>query len=285
MAGGAVVVGVDGSEDSAEALTWATRDAVRRGEDLRIVYCLHVPQVAPPFARSALPQEADFKEHADGVLEAAAAAARQTAPEHLDVHTEVRIRPPSAGMLEASAEASLVVLGSRGLGALDSVFLGSVSTRVSARASCPTVVVPPGGNGHASGRPVVVGVDGSAHSDAALRFALGEAVLHGCPLTVVHGRRHRGAEEAESVGADDVVTEALDRVRADEFPEVGLETKLVDASPADAVVAAGRGAALTVVGSRGRGGFRGMLLGSVSQSVLHQSENAVAVVHAAHGPQ
>src|SRR5699024_10110167 len=128
-------------------------------------------------------QEDSYRDYANSIVDAAASVAAEVAPE-LDLRTLVLTRPPSNGLLEVSTDASLVVLGSRGLGSLDSLFLGSVSTRVSARAACPTVVVPVNGAHRNTDGPIVVGVDGSAHSDAALRFALGQSALHARPLKI-----------------------------------------------------------------------------------------------------
>src|SRR5699024_5365101 len=120
------------------------REAGRRGDALRVLYCLHMPVVTDPFASTTtVPQIAELREYAEGVLEAVAATTQQIDPA-LEVQTELSTRPPSTGLLEASEDSSLVVVGTRGLSGLGAMFLGSVSTRVAAHASCPTVVVPPG---------------------------------------------------------------------------------------------------------------------------------------------
>src|SRR5699024_2631286 len=98
---GTVVVGVDGSEDSGDALTWAVREAGRRGDALRVLYCLHMPVVTDPFASTTtVPQIAELREYAEGVLEAVAATTQQIDPA-LEVQTELSTRPPSTGLLEA----------------------------------------------------------------------------------------------------------------------------------------------------------------------------------------
>lgn len=269
-----VMVGVDGSGDSAAALRWAAQEAARRKVPLQIVFCLQLPS---PFGAAPL-DAASFQGHAEEVLEPAAAQARESAPE-VEVSTQILTRPATAGLLEASSEVSVIVLGTRGHGAIGSLVLGSVSTRVSARASCPTVVVPPGSEGRTATGPIVVGVDGSGHSDKALRFALERAARNGNRLTVVHGRPHTRDADLAGADADDVIEGALSRVGREQYADVEVQTLARDSGPADAVIAASRDASLTVVGSRGRGGFTGMLLGSVSQTVLHRAENPVAVVH------
>lgn len=284
---GAVVVGVDGSENSGRALDWAVAEAKLRGEALLIMYCLPMPIATAPMPDTLVfPQITDLKKYADGVLAAVAQTARQSAPE-LGVRTELAIRAPAAGLLEASTDASLVVVGTRGLDSLGAMFLGSVSTRVAANASCPTVVVPSdGGNPHHLG-PIVVGVDGSDHSDAALEFALRTAALHGSELIVAYGRGPtedlhlpEHVERAEQAQAEALIAESLDRAGVSEPNAANVTTRVVTAHPADALFEAGQNATLTVVGSRGRGGFQGMLLGSVSQSVLHRAKAPVAIVHA-----
>lgn len=286
-----LVVGVDGSQESENAVIWATAEAQRRGADLVIIYGLHLPVVTVPFGGAVvLPPTDELEKYARSVLKAAAGTASAAAPE-LEVRTELELRPPADALLTASADADLVVVGSRGLSSLGAVFLGSVSTRVAAGASCPTVVIPPDADPTASAGPIVVGVDGSAHSDAALEFAVQQADRLGTTVVAVHAYTLSLAavpitdpELAEELGqaqrheAESLVAEALSRVgdRGDL-----VSSRIVIANAGEALIEAGRDAAMTVVGSRGRGGFVGMLLGSVSQAVLHHAHHPVAVVHAA----
>ena len=279
---GVLVVGVDGSENSAEALQWSVAEAAIRGDVLKLIYCLHMVPASFAGEVMAAPQIDEMREYADGVLAAVAETARQMAPE-LDVRTELALGPPSAGLLEASQDASLLVVGTRGLGAFGAMFLGSVSSRVAAHAKCPTVVVPADGHDHDHSGPIVVGVDDSDHAIAALRFAARTASLNGAEIIAVHGRGEPGtldlpaaAEPTEQVQAESLVTEAIEQAEI----EQEVTTRIVANNPGDALLEAAENAALIVVGSRGRGGFRGMLLGSVSQSVLHGAQCPVAVVHA-----
>src|SRR5690625_3823027 len=179
-----VVVGVDGSQVSGSALTWAAREAAKRGETLTILFGLHTPLVGVPFSgASYVPPTPDMAEQAQRVLDQAATRVATDHPE-LAVHTTLRVVPAAQALLEAARTASLVVVGTRGLGAVGSLFLGSVSGRVSARATSPVVVVPPEFDARDDG-PVVVGVDGSAHADEALRFAFTEASRRGVGVVVV----------------------------------------------------------------------------------------------------
>ncbi len=294
---GSVVVGVDGSKDSGKALTWAAAEAQARGSSLLIIFGLHMPVVSVPFGGAmTVPPVPELETRVEGLLEAAVEVARTEAPT-IEIATEIAHRPPADVLIDASSDASLVVVGTRGLSGLGAAFLGSVSARVAAHSFCPTVVVPPDAPASSTG-PVVVGVDGSAHSDAAVRFALDEAARRGAVLVAVHAYRwpvlalpvedpqlleRLGAEEHQR--AEQLVLDALERTRNDSHAGVDVTTRVVAANPGDAVTEAAKdaGAALTVVGSRGRGGVAGLLLGSVSQSVLHQAAGPVAVVHVAEG--
>lgn len=289
-----LVVGVDGSQESTTALTWAAAEAQRRGASLMIIYGLHMPIVSVPLGGAVvLPPTDELEKYARSVLEAAAASATSTAP-GLDVRTALELRPPADALLAASAEAELVVVGSRGLSSLGSVILGSVSTRVAAGASCPTVVIPADAAGSSGAGPIVVGIDGSAHSDAALTFAVQRAKGLGTTVVAIHAYTLSliavpiiDAELAERLGqqqrqeAEAIVTEALERAGVADRADL-VSSRIVAANAGEALAEAGRDAAMTVVGSRGRGGFIGMLLGSVSQAVLHRAQHPVVVVRAAH---
>lgn len=280
---GVLVVGIDGSENGAAALEWSVTEASHRGDVLKLVYCLHIPMPTASFAGAvAAPQIDTMRDYADGVLAAVAETARGMEPE-LEVQTQLMMGPPAAGLLEASKDASLLVVGARGLGAFGSMFMGSVSMRVAAHAECPTVVVPSDGHGHDHSGPIVVGLDDSPHAIAALRFAVGMASLHGTEVIAIHGRGDTtdldlpgGVEESEQAQAESQVADVIKRANLDQE----VTTRVVAADPCDALLDAGENASIIVVGSRGRGGFRGMLLGSVSQSVLHGAKGPVIVVRA-----
>ncbi|MFC7615699.1 universal stress protein [Actinokineospora soli] len=162
-------------------------------------------------------------------------------------------------------DACLVVLGSRGLGGFGGLLLGSTAVQVAAHARCPVVVV----RGERSG-DVVVGVDGSAHSVEAIAFAFGEAQRLGAGVVAVTA----GSQEDEAARA---LAESV-AGWAERYPDVPVRRSVVRGHAARALVDAAADAALLVVGSRGAGGFRGMLLGSVSQGVLHHATCPVAIV-------
>ena len=218
-----------------------------------------------------------------GMLNDAVTSARLS---HPTVRTSISIVNAGAALtlIDRSAEAGLIVLGSQGHSAVTGL-LGSVSVAVSAHARCPVVVV----RGHAAYTdPVVVGVDDSPGAQAALGFAFAQAAERGVALQVVRAwSPPAGAWESGPAVVDGVIAaehtsldELVSRVQ-DRYPQVKATTDLIVEHPAGALVKASTTAQLLVVGSRGRGALRGMLLGSVSQHVLRHSACTVAVVHEA----
>ncbi|GAA3974034.1 universal stress protein [Thermobifida alba] len=278
-----VVVGVDGSDEGWGALDWAARAAVERGTGLRIVYAM-----VDPFGAEA----GDLRERVSALLVRAEDRAHAACPE-LAVRTAAFEGGAVSTLSAVSATAELLVVGTRGHGALASLLLGSTSVGVSARAACPVVVVPPGADAvRRHGCQVVVGVDGSEVSAEALRFALREAARMDGSLTVVHGWQLPAPLDPMALSAAgytmnfDVfegrtrkyIDDLVDRARAEEAVDVPVGVRVVYEHPVQALLDAGRYADLVVVGSHGRGSVAGLLLGSVSQSVLHRATSPVAVV-------
>jgi nucleotide-binding universal stress UspA family protein len=182
-----IVVGVDGSPSALHAVRRAAGEAARHGAPLRLVHvCYLMPvrhprQVAPP------PEYHDaFLEQGRHWLAEAADAARRAAPD-VAVGTDLVDGIAADVLVRESAPARLVVLGTRGLGGFRGLLVGSVSVAVAAHGHCPVVVVhdPPGGTPREDG-PVVVGVDGSPLSDAAIEFAFSAAAARRVPLVAVH---------------------------------------------------------------------------------------------------
>lgn len=285
-----VVIGVDGSPTSGAALTWAAREAQARGVDLTVVFALHMPLISVPFSGAAyVPPSPEMEAQAQRVLDAAAAQVAEAAPS-VAVATVLRIGPPAQVLLDAAETADLLVVGTRGLGAIGSAFLGSVSGRLASRATAPVIVVPADADTPLDG-PVVVGVDGSAHGDEALRFGLDEAARRDVGVVVVSAYQVPPSamafvevvQEALSTlhdAAESVAADAVQGARDAGLVSVPVEVRVVDGPAAEAIRAAAEGAGLVVVGSRGRGEIRGMLLGSVSHAVLAHAPWPVAVVHA-----
>jgi nucleotide-binding universal stress UspA family protein len=161
------------------------------------------------------------------------------------------------------------------------VVLGSVSQHVTRHASCPVVVTRT--PYHPDSKRVVVGVDGSNGSRKALAFAFDHASRSGSSVAAIHAWRNlaRGfpgeglIEEIQA--AERVLAEALAGF-ADQYPDVEVSAEAIPIAPQRALADASQAAELVVVGSRGLGAFAGLLLGSVSQSVLHHAQCPVAVV-------
>ncbi|WP_278265362.1 universal stress protein [Nocardia sp. AG03] len=265
-----VVVGVDESEQSRIALRWAAEHAHRHRAPLRIVYAIDVPVEFGPGVVAPLFDTERLRAHGESVVAAAATQAAEHA--EVTISTLAQEGPPVAVLREQSRSALLVVVGSRGLGALRRTLLGSVSTSLARHAECPVAVIPetePGARG-----AVVVGVDGSACSAEAVALAFDEAARRDARLVAVHAWseffRYDARPTMQTQG-ESVLAESLAGY-AEKYPDVAVERVVVEDRPAAAVLAAAADAQLIVVGSHGRGGFAGMTLGSVAQAVLHGAD-------------
>ena len=283
-----VVVGYDGSQGSTAALRWATAEAVREHAPLRIVEAFELEIVSRPSPGKVVPLEA-LRTVRERGLEALADGIRLQYP-GLEVQTLLLEGTPAASLIEETAQARLVVLGTRGLGGFSGAVLGSVAIQVSAHAHSPVVTVPADPRPSAHTTPtVVLGVDGSKVSARATDFAFEQAEAFGARLVVVHAwhspfstyENGKGAlvfDKAEvQKAAELLVAEALAGPLAD-YPDTEVDVRLVPGHPARALLQAAEGADLVVVGSRGRGGFTGLLLGSTGQHVLHHAHCPVAIV-------
>ncbi|WP_328338621.1 universal stress protein [Micromonospora sp. NBC_00421] len=280
-----ILVGYDGSADAGFALDWALAEAQRSGRPVRLAYVFEWLTVAgwvgPGVAPGIWPDD-DARRQVDELVQKAASDAAAGCP-GVAVHGEVFDGPPALVLEERSAEAGLLVLGSRGHGGFAGLLAGSTAVSVAAHGHCPVVVVREG-QAKAAG-PVVVGFDGSDQARTALGFAVERAAQRDTPLRVLRASappddRWRPSEPyAEATLAADRVEieEALAGWR-ETFPDVPVTVEIAPARPAAALVEASREAQLVVVGSRGRGGLRGMLLGSVGQQLIQHAHCPVAVV-------
>ncbi|WP_017570191.1 universal stress protein [Nocardiopsis halotolerans] len=291
-----IVVGVDGSPGSRAALDWAARAAADRGLELLVLHALSMPVISAPLGFTGrMPPTPELADWAERLLREAVDHVARTRP-WLELRTEVSKLDPAHALLAASRSAEMAVVGSRGLGGTASVFLGSVSLRVSAHATCPVAVVPAPDDaaagersrGHGNRERVVVGMDDSSCAEVALRFALDEAARTGAELVVVRAWEAPAladlseftptARDCLFTRADRHIHALLDEVRTERTERVPVRVEVVQDQAAHALLAKGENADLIVVGSRGRGGFSGLLLGSVSQSVLHHARVPVVVV-------
>jgi nucleotide-binding universal stress UspA family protein len=292
-----VVVGFDGSPPSTAALDWAAAEAARRGLPLKVVLAIELGTALPMPMDSGAPWAmAKIESSAREVLADAVDRARKTDPE-LVVESRLVIDTAAAALVDASRTAALVVVGNRGHGDLMGTLLGSVAFGVTAHAQCPVAVVR-GGSMRVPGpeAPVVVGVDGSEAGNAALDEAAELAQRAGAQLQVIAAYQvtvtgwvgitpwtevypeEELAEAAEGT-AKATLEHARERVRRN-HPELSVEYTAVRDRAADVLVDRSNAAGVVVVGSRGRGGFRSLILGSVSRGVVHSAKSPVLVVHA-----
>ncbi|WP_328325672.1 universal stress protein [Kribbella sp. NBC_00382] len=248
-----VVAGIDGSAATEEAVRWAAADAAARRTGLLLVHAFTWPGFPRPLLAGELPP--GFRAGADQVVEASVDLARKLEPTtevegcHVDGSPDLVLR-------EASRDADVLVIGSRGLDPAVSAAVGSTRTQLTANAYRPVVVVRAGAS---SGDHVLIGYDSSPGSSLALAFGLEHAQRHHLSVKVVAAQRHE-ADVRHRVGTQTV------------------ELVQIHGRPAHEILQLASAARLIVIGARGLGGFTGMQLGSVCQTVLHHATCPVAVV-------
>ncbi|MGC9671202.1 universal stress protein [Planosporangium sp. 12N6] len=302
-----IVVGVDDSPSASHALDWAAAEAGRRHLPLRLVHVVEWQPYGPCPPEPPADTGQTVARARDRVLAAA--------PD-LTVTTSTCQGDAAGALVAESVRAAMVVVGSRGLGGFRGLLVGSVSIQTAAHARCPVVVVrPPApvpadrdvgrpeperggaddhdtehhGAEHPGGGPVVVGVDGSSLSDMAVTFAFEEAALRGVGVTAVHAWQVPSAASPidlalaayQRIDLTDIERKLLTDSLAEQekrHPEVPVRRLLRQGNAAALLVRESVGAQLLVVGSRGYGGFTGLLLGSVSDAALRHAECPVAVV-------
>lgn len=278
MAGAAhgVVAGYDGSPNSVRALSWAVREARERGTMLTVC---HAWTLGSPACQGGSAARDLARRSAQQILDRAVQYAQAVMGPSV-VRPLLADGPAAQTLCECSADAAMVVLGSRGQGGLNGLLVGSVSLEVTAHARGPVIVVrghwrPAGG--YLPG-PVVVGVDGSEASWAAAEFAADEAALRGAALLAVCAP----ADTPAIVGGAHLLRDDFEHVVAGcekNHPELTILKQFADGPARSALLAAARDAQLLVVGARGRGGLREMHLGSVSLAALCYAACPVSVVH------
>jgi nucleotide-binding universal stress UspA family protein len=280
-----IMVGVDGSPESRAAIDLAVREARMHNRPLRLVHAFEWPLLGVHVGPSPEgPPEGGLAAEADRLLAEALDHAHRAGPD-ISITGEVVPGLAAAVLLAEARHASMVVLGHRGLGGFTGLLVGSVAVQVATHASGPVLIAR--GEPRQTG-PVVAGVDGSDISGEALSFALAEAAARGAGVTAVNTWwRVADSWEAELplvYDASDVEKarrEMLSWVVAahrDRYPEVPVAEEVRHGRAARELVEVSETAQLMVVGARGRGGFTGLLLGSVSQALLHHAHCPVAIV-------
>lgn len=285
----AVVAGVDGSETAAAAARWAGALAARLEAPLHLVHSL--PSEGIFYSEAAVLIQSQMVEQLeqDGkqLLSDVADLVRADNP-GLEVQSFIGPGPAATSLLEAADDARVLVLGATGAGKVENFLLGSTVVRVSNHAPCPVVVWRGDTtNPHPDVRPIVVGVDGSELSAAAVDYAFQYAQILGAPLIALHswiGDAALGVGATAALVDWEAVAESESAVLAESlaglqerYPDVEVR-RVIDRGPAAKVLLSHlQDAQLAVVGSHGRGQFAAALLGSTSQNLLHNAPCPVLV--------
>lgn len=290
----AVVVGLDPAPSGRAALQFAVGVAQRRRVPLRLVSTFETSHHALLAAQES-PLDAP-----DAAFDTAMRLVDETVQVmrviHPDLEVWTRLESGSAArvLLEESCDADLIVLGSRGSGGITELLVGSTTLRVASRSHCPVIAVPSAADDGAVRHGVVVGVDGSELSEIAIGFAFQMASEMSEDLVAIHAWTQPARLEPGvmlPLVYDPALVNEEERVVmaesmagwSEKFPDVGVEHRVVRDHPVHVLVEAADNARLLVVGSRGRGTLRSLLLGSVSHGVLHHATGPVAVVHPHNG--
>lgn len=289
----AIVVAVDGSEAASNAVVWAARAAAVHQRRLHIVTAVHIPAFyysEPYLARSF---QDELRDTARSRLDSALVLARQTVEDvgAVEISTEQVDGRPAPTLIDVSKDAWMVVLGSHGHGEITGLVVGSVTAAVAAHSECPVAVVrgrtldgrPP------TEGPVVVGVDGSESCKPAVAAAFEEAAMRNANLIAVNVWSDVSVQPSLGSTPDDPHWSTIqtgeevvlaERIAGwqEQYPDVTVERVVARDRPVRVLSEYAEQAQLIVVGTRGRGGFKGMLLGSTSRAMLHTADCPVLIV-------
>lgn len=284
-----ILVAVDGSPAARVATDWAAREAALHRLPLKVVHVVESPAVRM-WPEMAIPVEVTRRLERSGLeyLSAAMETAQRATPgQDLAITTELLTAAVLPTLIDLSKEARMIVVGCRGLGAIGRRLLGSVSWGLLHHAKCPVAVIhdeDPLMSEPVSKAPVVVGIDGSPASEAATAIAFDEASRRGVDLVAVHAWSDMSFYELPGCEVTALRREAEETLGErlagwqEQYPDVPIGRVLVMDRPAHQLLEQSDRAQLTVVGSHGRGGFAGMLLGSVSSTVAESARMPVLVV-------
>jgi nucleotide-binding universal stress UspA family protein len=285
-----VVIGYDGSADSEAALAWGLAFADRHRTPVRIVQGFdpsqHTLRLVGGNGADAAGQ---LYAHARQQLKQARDRSEDDYP-HLDISTLLEPAAPEDLLIDESRTAATVVIGSRGQSRLSTLLAGSTALSVAGRAHCTVVAVRSRPDAQTPGHGVVVGTDGSPVAEAAIAFAFQQAADLAAPLTVVHA--WNDPMTVSVLGNPLPTYDPIDYPReqqsllveslagwADKFPQVDIDVRLIRGQAVSTLAAASTDAELLVVGCHGQSVLRGMVLGSVSQGLLHHAALPLAIVH------
>jgi nucleotide-binding universal stress UspA family protein len=289
-----IVVGVDGSAASASAVRWAAREAELRNLPLMVVSVLApVVQAGGPWPEVPVPEEYVRLQRAEAteVVDKAVRSAADGTAAALQITGEVVLGPIMATLVDMSTRADMMVVGCRGEDAVSRALLGSVSSGLVHHAHCPVAII------HAEElpslrAPVVVGIDGSPTSELATAIAFDEASRRGVDLVALHAWSDMGPIEFASanwapiewrnikVAEEEVLSERLSGWN-DQYPDVTVHRVVVCDRPGPRLLERAGEAQSLVLGSHGRGGFPGMLLGSVCNAVVNSAQIPVIIARSA----
>jgi nucleotide-binding universal stress UspA family protein len=283
-----LVVGVDGSDGSLAAVDWAVDEAARHGVPLRLVHASLWERYegVTPSTSLERPSEEVMAEH---VVASAAERARRRNPD-VKISTDIRPEDAAEALLNEGDNASALITGSRGRGAIAGLLLGSVGLAVAARAHCPVIVVrgDRAGLEGTHGR-ILLGVGEPATSGDAVRFAFREAAARACTLDAVRAWRRPAHETADSPGLAETPAryhegraaaqlDGLLRDAAADHPDVRVRRTVLEGPAHTVLVERSAAADLVVVGVRRRQGHFGLQLGRVAHALLHHADCPVAVI-------
>ena len=287
-----IVAAVDGSPSALHAVRWAAIEAARQHLPLRLVHVVNMSSVA---TSNGFMLPGGFVESLEAVGRACLADAETTVrKEHPKLQLEVVLQAglPVAVLVDESDKAHLLVLGSRGLGGFTGILAGSTAVAVVAQGHCPVAVVRDSGPDHEplTGGPVVVGVDGSPTSEAAIAWAYEEASWRAADLVAVHTWLEFGSDldysSAQPYVTDWNAVESEQRELLAErlagyqekYPDVTVRRVIATGRPVRQLLEQAVGAQLLVVGSRGHNALAGVLLGSTSQALIYHAPCPLLVV-------
>ena len=282
-----ILVCIDGSAASDAAVAWATREAVMCHVPITLLHAVAPIVVGWPVGQMYAEIPEWQKESGQHVVDQAhktlsASLGRSEPPE---IHTKMVYSNTVPALIDASKDAWMLVVGSQGLGALGRLLLGSVTTALIHHAHCPVAVIrSDDGTLPDSDAPVLLGIDGSPASEAATALAFNEASRRGVELVALHAWSDVGVfpmlgmdwRDSEAKGQE-ILAERLAGWR-EQYPDVRVKRLIFCDKPSRWLLEQSAHAQLVIVGSRGRGGFAGMLLGSVSSALVHAATVPVIVV-------